>query len=209
MCLLSGQLPNGQWVIINFVDPTTANWRAQEAVRRGYGGVFEWANYTDSTTNSIVDAMSDGLNGINKENQTTPKSAKPITLTEIATQARVIQNAPLAAGKYFALKQLVDANDIYAKTHVFRDSKAVLGEHRNIIKRLLFAILPQSNAESLFAKPKSLQLAEAYMARIAPTKLISKNEPYPPLSNSSYACSPRPAHHLSTPNHPCHHPMRR
>lgn len=64
MCVLSGQMSNGQWVVMTFLDPTSAALRAQQAMQLNLGGTMMWANYFESTNsnNKIIDAVSNALN---------------------------------------------------------------------------------------------------------------------------------------------------
>jgi len=63
MCLLSGELPDGRWVVVNFVDQTGGKFRAQQVKSLGLGGAMVWANYEEPKqhSQSITAAISDGL----------------------------------------------------------------------------------------------------------------------------------------------------
>lgn len=192
MCLLSGQLPNGQWVVINFTDPTTTNWRAQQAVTTGLGGTMIWANYLESTnpSNKIVDAISAGLDNTLSQQQTVQTKAVPVATKLYAEEcvhahANYLRDAFFAKRKQTVLNQLVQANSAIQTAELINRNKGTLSQHRNIFKRALSAILPSEVSNFILGKPESLILAERLLAvrevieKTRPTRIISthKNKP--------------------------------
>lgn len=63
MCLLSGQLPNGNWVVLTFLDPKAAAKRAEKIKALGYDGGMLWADYCEplKPEATIVHAIAEGL----------------------------------------------------------------------------------------------------------------------------------------------------
>lgn len=178
MCLLSGELPDGRWVVINFLDPTCAKWRAQQAMQSKFGGAMIWANYEESTNpkNKIVDAVSEGLSLSNREcltvNNATTKNTIANQKNVLLDHAGYLQHAFFAKSKEKILNEMACMTNVNEMQKMLDDNKEKLGRHRNIFKRFVSA-LSQSMANSLFAKPKSLQLAEQLLALKVPTKTIT------------------------------------
>lgn len=194
MCLLSGQLPNGQWVVINFPDPTSMNCRAQQSVSMGLGGAMVWANYFESTNpkNKIVDAVSAGLNGNTLSYDLPQQNANPMTTQKTQSDQKVQDHANYLRDAFFGkakqkvLNQLLTSTSALNTETIILKNKSTLSQHRNLFKRALAAILPTSFAELLLGKAQSLELAERLLVqrkvvdKTKPTRIIpaDKNKPH-------------------------------
>lgn len=183
MCLLTGQLPNGQWVVLNFLDQASARWRGEQAKQMGFGGTMIWANYSETTNlnNSIAQAVSSGMENYKvKQQLSEAKEATNIT-NELASatdflaaatkkevaaseqannHAKSIKHAFFVGNKATLINQIINAKTSQEKQKLLADNKAELGRHRNIFKRAISAILPSNHAETFFAKANSLKYAE-------------------------------------------------
>jgi GH18 family chitinase len=197
MCMLSGQLPNGQWVVINFLDQTSATLRAQMATSSSLGGTMVWANYCEPLTqsNSITQAVSNGLNQ-QLHYQYHAQSSLPCvnhvrqkTAIEIATikHANYLRSAFFAEDKLHILERLTQAKDASKMGQILKAHRKTLGQHRNILKRFISAIVPDALADLLFEKPRSLELAERFVANrqtiewTKPNKIIFADKKQPDL----------------------------
>lgn len=175
MCLLTGQLPTGQWVVINFLDQTSAQTRAEQTMQLGFGGAMVWANYFETTdeNNSLVHAISNGLNPTQQ-----PKLEKVIKKPIEKISEKEKQNIVI---------KLLGTEDINEREKTFAENKEKLAQHRNPIKRWLTNILPKSVATFLFEPPKHFTFAETAikLRREQPTRIIERAIPF-----SAYDCSP-------------------
>lgn len=81
MSALTGLLPDGRWVVINYLSKDDAFLRANKAKSLGLGGVMMWANYTETLdlAQSLVKSVSDGV-----------AAAPQMQAESVATGARVI-----------------------------------------------------------------------------------------------------------------------
>lgn len=188
MCLLSGQLPDGRWVSMSFLDQKCARERGQWIVEKGLAGGMIWANYEDTIDpeSSIIHAVSQGLEGLRYEEKQLVRQelrVKPIAALEkthawgeVATYSIELRGKFYGQPKSEILEQLRNPqHNLAMMNQILEQHRAKLEEHRNIFFWLLSFILPKS----WLPRTKSIRLAESLLqARqtlewTAPTRVIS------------------------------------
>lgn len=204
MCMLSGALPDGRWVTLNFLDQKAAHKRGELAKQFGLAGAMEWANYCEpvEAKNTIIQAVSDGLDGMKLEakrdevakpkEEVFQKTSIKTRVKEYTTKLRGFFGSTEKANilEKFNQTKGMDSNDMSQLLQ--KDAGKKLRTHRNLIKRFFSWLLPKG----WIAEPNSYRLAkELYETRQLfdpknhpPTKVISgdRNLPSKMVMGNSY-----------------------
>lgn len=178
MCMLTGQLPDGRWVTMNFLDRKTAAQRAQEYKAAGYN-VMLWADYEETLypANRITKAISDGLDG--KVNQyqmaASDESVKQKAIESVTRLQQPFWKPERATTKQDALRQIAKVQTPKEAAYLLAEQEEKLSKYRNPIMRAL--------AHTLFGKhlkePQSL--TDARILASKPTKILNGSIPKPKI----------------------------
>ncbi len=194
MALLSGQLPDGRWVVINFLDQAAAQWRGQQAQEQGLGGTMIWANYEETVNQKdmIATAVSKGMSApavqekdsLSFTIETSVAEEKFYYKTQVERYSDKLQRSFLGKKKSEALTEISNCKTLQLMEASLTKHKATLGTQRNIFKKIITFLLPHFITKRLFKKPTSLvlagkMLAERKMLKTRPSSVISSNKSRP------------------------------
>lgn len=178
MCLLSGCLPDGRWVVLTFLDQRSATQRAQMIKEKAYGGTMLWANYCEPAkpTETITRAIAKGLYAPQKELEQQVALPKAVSKEEAQKHTGIGQRLQDYAAKisgFFGskkkatiLEEIKNLESSHLITRHLNSRGGSLQIHRNPFKRLLSAIFDplckKLFNQPLFTPPKSYRLATEY-----------------------------------------------
>lgn len=194
MCLLSGALPDGRWVVMSFLDQKAATQRAQDFKKLGGTKTMVWSNDSEpyDEKQTITKAIADGIRNPAPELTSTAIAATP----KLISKSEFLKNSSITAEIMQYADYLRGFNKSKTKSKILltlenkssKDLGALLKEdpagkkletHRNLVKRFFAWLLP----EGIIAKPKSFQIADRFykMQQVLesehpPTRIISANK---------------------------------
>lgn len=187
MSMLTGCLPDGRWVTLNFLDQKAGQKRGELIKQLNLVGAMEWANYCEpvEAKNTFVQSISNGLDKATKL-ETKVELAVPKTKafekTSIKNRVKDYVNKLKAFfGSKTKAKILNELNtvsnfDQMGQLLKHKDKGEKLRTHRNLFKRFFSWILPKGT----IAEPRSYRLAQElyqtkqlFEVKYPPSKIIA------------------------------------
>lgn len=157
MCFLSGQLSDGRWVVMTFLDQKAAEQRA--ALFKNLGGkkTMLWSNDAEpkNADATITKAIANGMRGIH---QYCAPTEKAVSEYEIKLRNSIFGSTAKAEILRKVLLPIAGNHLKWQLNH--EEFGKELAQHRNLFKRFLQWFLPESIMTTLFAKPTSYRLLE-------------------------------------------------